>query len=174
MDVLVGDKFANFVLYQQQVEEPQEVSSVSVDKPRNTGGKRGGKLSYTLMMMLSLLTFCYLMGPAAATPVQAAILVSANTGISFVSTLIFMLVIVGSSVGVSNRSAQPVYAADKPMTCRSSAIAKPSIHPINHQYKCESAPSSEGKYMPTPVKTTVYLDNFIEWRSKAYQCMKTR
>ena len=80
---LEGDEFANFVLYQQPVEEPQEVSSVSVDKPRKNGGKRGGKLSYTQMMMLGLLTFCCLMGPAAATPVQAAIQVSASIGISF-------------------------------------------------------------------------------------------
>ena len=85
--------------------------------------KRGCELSYTQLMMLGLLTFCCLMGPAAATPVQAAIQVSASVGISFVSPLIFMLVMVGSSAGVSNRSAQPVYAADKPMICRSSAIA---------------------------------------------------
>ena len=136
-----------------------------------TGSKRGCKLSYTQMMMLGLLTFCCLMGPAAAAPVQAAVRVSAST--SFVLPLIFMLVMLGSSKGVSNRTAQPVYA-DKPMICRSSAIAKPSIHPINHQYKCESARSSEVKYMPTQVKTTLYHENFIEWKSKAYQCMKTR
>ena len=100
------------------------------------------------MMMLGLLTFCCLMGPAAAAPVQAAVQVSAST--SFVLPLICMLVMVGSSKGVSNRTAQPVYAK-KPTICSSLAIAKPSIHPINHQHKCQSAPSLEGKYMPTPV-----------------------
>ena len=137
-------------------------------------GKYGGKLSYTQMMMLGLLTFCCLMGPAAATPVQAAIQVSASIGISFDLPLTFMLVIVGSSASVSNRSAQPAYAADKPMICRSSAIAKPSIHPINHQYKCDSEPSLQGKYMPTPVKTTVYRENFIELKSKAYEMYENK
>ena len=65
-----GDEFASFVLYQQLVDEPQEVSSVSVDKPRKNGGKAGGKQSYTQMMRLGLLTFCCLIGPAAATPVR--------------------------------------------------------------------------------------------------------
>ena len=113
-----------------------------------TGGKSGGKLSYTQMVMLGLLTFCCLIRPAEAATVQAAVRVSAST--SFVLPLIFMLDTVGSSKGVSNRTAQPVYA-EKPTICSSSAIAKPPIHPINHQHKCQSAPSLEGKYMPTPV-----------------------
>ena len=68
-----------------------------------TGSKSGGKLSYTQMAMLGLLTFCCLMGPAEAAPVQAAVRVSAST--SFVLPLIFILVMLGSSKGVSNRTA---------------------------------------------------------------------
>ena len=165
---LEGDEFADFVLSQPPAEEPKEVNSIQVDRPKKKNS--GKKLTYTQMMMLGLLTFCCLMGPAAAAPVQA---VQVSASMSFVLPLVFMLVMVGSVRGISNRTAQPVYA-EKPMICSSSAVAKPSIHPINHQYKCQSAPSLEGKYLPTPVKTTVYRENFIEWKSKAYQCMKTK
>ena len=68
-----------------------------------TGSKRGGKLSYTQMVMLGLLTFCCQIRPAEAATVQAAVQISART--SFVLPLIFMLVMLGSSKGVSNRTA---------------------------------------------------------------------
>ena len=80
---LEGDEFADYVLSQPPVEEPQEVNSIRVDQLQKNGGKRGNKLTYTQMMMLGLLTFCCLMGPAAAAPVQAAVQVSASICTSF-------------------------------------------------------------------------------------------
>ena len=58
---LEGDEFADYVLSQPP--------TIRVDQSQKNGGKRGNKLTYTQMMMLGLLTFCCLMGPAAAAPV---------------------------------------------------------------------------------------------------------
>ena len=41
---LEGDEFADYVLSQPPVDEPQEVNSIRVDQSQKNGGKRGNEL----------------------------------------------------------------------------------------------------------------------------------
>ena len=84
---LEGDEFADYVLSQPPVDEQQEVNSIRVDQSQKNGGN---KLTYTQMPMLVLLTFCCLMGPAAAAPVQAAIQVSAIVYVGYIISFVVL------------------------------------------------------------------------------------
>jgi hypothetical protein len=145
---LEGDEFAEFVLSQPPTEDEKGSDSgtgVNSVSFSNPGNRKKGKGG-----KLSYAQFMV------------------------IGTLAFCGFLGQATALSSNETqAKPVYA-EFLMVCGSAAVARPSIHPLNHRYTCQTAPTSTGRFQPTPVLATVLRENFIEWKTKAYQCLKTK
>ena len=133
---LEGDEFAEFVLSQPPTEDEKGSDSgagVNSVSFSNPGNRKKGKGG-----KLSYAQFMV------------------------IGTLAFCGFLGQATALSSNETqAKPVYA-EFPMVCGSAAVARPSIHPLNHRYTCQTAPTSTGRFQPTPVLATVLRENFIE------------
>ena len=63
--------------------------------------------------------------------------------------------------------------ANRPLVCGSYEPTKPMIYPITTNYTCDKGPTAP-TLVPTPVSVSIYHQNVVEWKSRAYQCQKWR
>ena len=145
----------NQVLSATTNQENQDDSNPTVNQvnqvrsqQRGTNATHVNKMSTIQMVTLAALTFCCLI----------------DIGSTATN---------GTKSGLNPRNATgPIYA-ERPLVCSSAELALPHIHPLSYNYKCDTQPRLNSTNQPLPVTATVYSENSVEWKVKAWQCFKT-